>query len=62
MCYTYEVLKEQYNYIRKAEGVRQICLLKRETGEIPVRTRHRILKAKAIVHWETGKEAGVFDQ
>ena len=26
--------------------------MKRETGENPVRTRHRILRAYAIFHWE----------
>ena len=31
------------------------CLLKRETGVIPVRTRHRILRVKADDHWVTGK-------
>lgn len=47
--------REQYNYISKTKGVRQISLLKRETGVNPVRTRHRILRAKADNHWETGK-------
>ena len=54
--------REHYNYISKIKGVRQICLLKRETGENPVRTRHRILRAKADDHWETGKGAGARDQ
>ena len=26
--------------------------MKRETGENPVRTRHRILRAEAIYHWD----------
>ena len=34
--------REQYNYISKTKGVRQISLLKRETGVNPVRSRHRI--------------------
>ena len=54
--------REQYNYISKTKGVRQISLLKRETGVNPVRTRHRILRAKADIHWATGKGAGVLDQ
>ena len=54
--------REQYNYISKTKGVRQISLLKRETGVIPVRTRHRILKVKADDHWVTGKGAGASDQ
>ena len=54
--------REQYNYISKTKGVRQISLLKRETGVNPVRTRHRILRAKVDNHWETGKGAGASDQ
>ena len=38
------------------------CLLKRETGVIHVRTRHRILRVKADDHWVTGKGAGASDQ
>ena len=33
------------------------CLVKRETGENPVRTRHRNSRAEADTHWETGKGA-----
>ena len=54
--------REQYNYISKTKGVRQISLLKRETGVNPVRTRHRILRVKADDHWVTGKGAGASDQ
>ena len=31
--------------------------MKRETGENPVRTRHRIREQKLRYHWETGKMA-----
>ena len=52
--------REQYNYINKR--CQTNCLLKRETGVIPVRTRHRVLRVKADDHWVTGKGAGASDQ
>ena len=32
-----------------------MVLMKRKTGENPVRTRHRNKGAKPMYHWETGK-------
>ena len=37
----------------------KLVLMKRETGAIPVRTRHRNSRATAAYHWETGKMADV---
>jgi hypothetical protein len=36
--------------------------VKREAGEIPARSRHRVLRAKSQIHWETGKGLEAFDQ
>ena len=52
--------REQYNYISKTKGVRQISLLKRETGVNPVRTRHRnkgVMAAISLGDREDGRSA-----
>ena len=60
ICYSRKELTPEYAAlvrIRYFQVPEQIFCgsVKRETGVNPVRTRHRILRAKADNHWETGK-------